>query len=103
MSETNLRRARRVYFDAAQRMVVITLNDASVHAIPVDRLEMVESTPDAWVPIQNLSDEQLADVEVFGAGAYILWDELGQSFSVDNLLNGIYGRPAWMESLVALA
>ena len=103
MSETNLRSAKSVYFDASQRMIVITLNDASVHSIPIDKLEMVESTSDAWVPMRNVSDEQLSEVEVFGAGAYILWDELGQSFSVDDLLNGIYGRPAWMESLVALA
>jgi hypothetical protein len=64
---------------------------------------MVESGADAWLPLAGLTDEQLANVEVYGGGQYILWDELGQVFKVSDLLAGVYGREGWMKKLMAIA
>ncbi|MEL6261462.1 MAG: DUF2442 domain-containing protein [Cyanobacteria bacterium J06626_6] len=83
----------------SSRELEITLDDGSRHLIPVDRLEMVESTPDAYVPIARPTDKQLSDVKVWGGGSAIYWKTIEQVFRVDELLAGIYGRPAWMESL----
>ncbi|MGB3514974.1 MAG: DUF2442 domain-containing protein [Elainellaceae cyanobacterium] len=64
---------------------------------------MVESRADAWLPLAEPTDEQLAKVEVYGGGQYILWDKLGQVFKVADLLAGVYGREEWMKQLMAMA
>jgi hypothetical protein len=101
MSNEDLKLAKTVIYDSNAKEVIVTLKDGSRHAWPVRLLEMVQSEPDAWVSIKNITDQQLADVEVYGGGRYILWDELGQSFSIADLLAGIYGREAWMQGLMA--
>lgn len=88
---------------ASSRELELTLDDGSRHLIPVDRLEMVESAPDAFVPIASPTDEQLSDVKVWGGGSAIYWESIQQVFRVDELMAGVYGRPAWMESLAVLA
>ena len=73
---------------------------ARVYLGPVDRLEMVESTADAYVLIAPPTDEQLSDVKVWGGGTAVYWELIEQVFKrVDELIAGVYGRPAWMESL----
>ncbi|MBW4483536.1 MAG: DUF2442 domain-containing protein [Tildeniella torsiva UHER 1998/13D] len=94
--------AESVIYDATTREVVVTLRDSSRHAWPVRLLEMVQSGADAWLPLAGLTDEQLANVEVYGGGQYILWDELGQVFKVSDLLAGVYGREEWMKKLMAM-
>ncbi|MBE9061237.1 DUF2442 domain-containing protein [cf. Phormidesmis sp. LEGE 11477] len=84
---------------SSSRELEITLDDGSRHLIPVDRLEMVESAPDAYVPIAKPSDEQLGDVKVWGGGSAIYWESIEQVFRVDELMAGIYGRPAWMKNI----
>ncbi len=84
---------------AASRELELILDDGSRHLIPVDRLEMVESAPGTFVPIVSPTDEQLGDVKVWGGGSAIYWESIEQVFRVDELLAGVYGRPAWMESL----
>lgn len=103
MSNEDLKLAKTVIYDSNAKEVIVTLKDGSRHAWPVRLLEMVQSEPDAWVPLKNVTDQQLADVEVYGGGRYILWDTLGQSFSVADLLAGIYGREAWMKGLMMTA
>jgi hypothetical protein len=46
---------------------------------------------------------QLANVEVYGGGQYILWNKLGQVFKISDLLAGVYGREEWMKKLMAMA
>lgn len=99
MSNEDFKLAESVAYDASTREVVVILKDGSRHAWPVRLLEMVQSQPNAWIPLENITDQQLAEVEVYGGGRYILWDELGQSFRIADLLDGIYGREAWMRSL----
>lgn len=103
MSNEAFKLAESVIYDAAAREVIVTLKDSSRHAWPVRLLEMVRSEPDGWVPLENVTEQQLAAVEVYGGGQYILWDELGQSFRISDLLAGIYGRESWMNGLMATA
>ena len=103
MFSEEFKRAESVVYDATAQDVVVTLRDGSRHAWPIRLLEMVQSKADAWVPLEGLTDEQLAKVEVYGGGQYILWDELGQVFKVSDLLAGVYGREEWMKQLMAIA
>ena len=84
---------------ASSRELELTLDDGSRHLIPVDRLEMVESTADAYVLIAPPTDEQLSGVKVWGGGTAVYWELIEQVFRVDELIAGVYGRPAWMESV----
>ena len=95
--------AESVVYDATTQEVVVALRDGSRHVWPIRLLEMVQSKADAWVQLEGLTDEQLAKVEVYGGGQYILWDELGQAFKVSDLLAGVYGREEWMKQLMAIA
>ena len=101
MSNETLKLAESVAYDAATKEVVVVLKDGSRHSWPVRLLEMVKSEPEGWVPIEGVTDEALSDVEVYGGGRYILWDELGQAFQISDLLAGVYGREAWMQKLMA--
>jgi len=103
MFSEEFKRAESVIYDATAQDVVVTLRDGSRHAWPIRLLEMVRSEADAWVPVEGLTDEHPAKVEVYGGGQYILWDELGQAFKVSDLLNGVYGREEWMKQLMAIA
>ena len=84
---------------ASSRELELTLDDGSRHLIPVDRLEMVESVEKNFAPIAQPTDEQLSDVKVWGGGSAIYWESIEQVFRVDELIAGVYGRPAWMERL----
>jgi hypothetical protein len=101
MSNETLKLAERVTYDAVTKEVVVVLKDGSRHAWPVRLLEMVKSEPQGWVPLEDVTDHQLSAVQVYGGGRYILWDELGQSFQISDLLAGVYGREAWMQKLMA--
>lgn len=102
MSSEEFKLAKSVIYDAITREVIVTLRDDSRHAWPVRLLEMVRSGTDDWLPMDEVTDEQLAKVEVYGGGQYILWDELGQAFRVADLLAGVYGREEWMRNLMAM-
>ncbi|MEL6351009.1 MAG: DUF2442 domain-containing protein [Cyanobacteria bacterium J06627_28] len=85
------------------RELEISLEDGSRYLVPVDRLEMVRCDADGFIPIEQPTDEQLLDVKVWGGGASIQWELLEQTFLVEELLEGIYGREAWMRSLLTIA
>jgi hypothetical protein len=97
--EEDERLAISVRFIHESREVEITLDDGSRHAWPVDRLEMLDNTPDGFKPVLNPPNELLTDVQIWGGGTSIYWEKLGQIFSVDDLLAGCYGRKQWMETL----
>jgi len=101
MSNETLKLAESVTYDATTQEVVVVLRDSSRHAWPVRLLEMVKSEADGWVPLEGVTDRQLADVQIYSGGRYILWDELDQAFQISDLLAGVYGREAWMQKLMA--
>ena len=94
-----LNKAVSVAYNKDNRTVVVSFADGSQTAWPVRLLEMTERTDAGYVHITP-NDDELTDVELFG-GDSILWDELGQIFRIEDLQNHVYGRKAWMESLVA--
>ena len=59
---------------------------------------MVRYDGSEWVTISP-TDEQLSKVELWGEDS-IQWDELDQTFRIEDLINRIYGRKAWMEHLM---
>lgn len=101
MSNETLKLAEKVTYDATTKAVVVVLRDGSRHAWPIRLLEMVKSEAAGWVPLEGVTDRELSDVQVYGGGRYILWDELGQAFQISDLLAGVYGREAWMQKLMA--
>lgn len=101
MSNEALKLADSVTYDPMTKEVVVVLKDGSRHAWPVRLLEMVKSEAEGWVPLENVTDRELSDVQIYGGGRYILWDELGQAFQISDLLSGVYGRDAWMQQLMA--
>ncbi|MEM8503856.1 MAG: hypothetical protein AAF716_11965 [Cyanobacteria bacterium P01_D01_bin.1] len=101
MSNEALKLAKSVTYDIATKEVVVILRDGSRHAWPVRLLEMVKSEAHGWIPLDDVTDQQLLDVQVYGGGRYILWDELGQAFKIVDLLSGVYGREEWMQKLMA--
>ncbi|MFK8186610.1 MAG: hypothetical protein AB8B99_24800 [Phormidesmis sp.] len=88
-----------VEYQRDHKAVVVSFADGSQASWPVRLLEMTERTENGYVAITPSDDELLA-VELFG-GDSIMWDELGQFFRIEDLQNHIYGRKAWMESLMA--
>ena len=88
-----------VHYLPATRKIEINLDDYSSFLIPVDNLEMLNWTGENWEPAESPSNEELSDVVVWGGGASIYFPQIEQVFAVDELIDGIYGRPAWMESL----
>ena len=93
------RLATAVQYVVLSRELELTLDDGSRHLIPVDRLEMVESVERNFALIAKPTDEQLSDVKVWGGGSAVYWELIEQVFRVDELMDGVYGRPAWMEAL----
>ena len=92
------RLATAVQYVVLSRELELTLDDGSRHLIPVDRLEMVESVEKNFALIAKPTDEQLSDVKVWGGGSAVYWELIEQVFRVDELMDGVYGRPAWMEA-----
>lgn len=86
-------------YNRVTKAIEVSFADGSQASWPVCLLEMTERTDEGHTPI-NLSDDELAAVELFG-GDSILWDESGQIFKIEDLQNHIYGRKAWMDSLSA--
>lgn len=103
MSNEALKLAESAVYDAVAKEVIVTLKDGSRHAWPVRLLEMVKQSPEGWMPLEHVSEQQLSAVEIYGGGQYILWDELDQAFRIADLLAGVYGREGWMRSLMATA
>ena len=79
-------RARSARYDGASGRVVMELTNDCIFAFPARLAEGLEEA----------SDEQLAAVEILGAGSGLHWDELDVDLSVPGLLAGLLGTAAWM-------
>ena len=79
-------RARSARYDGASSRVVIELTNDCIFAFPARLAQGLEEA----------SDEQLAAVEILGAGSGLHWDELDVDLSVPGLLAGLLGTAAWM-------
>ncbi|CAN5411167.1 hypothetical protein BH20ACI1_BH20ACI1_25670 [soil metagenome] len=82
-------RATAVRYDKKQKRIIIDLNTGATYIFPT-RLAQ---------GLSEATDEELADVKVFGQGFALEWTKLDEHFSVKGLLAGIFGTPKWMAEL----
>lgn len=81
--------AKSVRYDAKSKRIVIELKNGSTFLVPS---ELVQGLTDA-------TDAQLGDIEVWGEGYALRWEQLDVDFTVPGLLAGIFGTRKYMASL----
>ena len=86
-------RAVSARYDRASERVVVELADGCAYAFPV-RLAQ---------DLQNATDDELASIEVDGAGFNLHWPALDADIYVPALIRGIFGTRAWMARELARA
>ena len=84
-------RAATAHYDPATGRVAIELANGCAYAFPVQRVQ----------DLQGASDEDLADVEVGGAGFNLHWPKLDVDLYVPALVAGVFGTRAWIASELA--
>ena len=79
-------RATAARYDAASGRVIVDLANGCTFAFPARALQ----------GLADARDEDLARVEVLGAGHGLHWEPLDADFTVPGLLMGLFGTRAWM-------
>src|SRR5271166_2551722 len=79
-------RAAAAHYDVAAGRVVIDLANGCAYAFPAQRVQ----------DLHGASGEDLAKVEVDGAGFNLRWPSLDVDLYVPGLVQGIFGNRAWM-------
>lgn len=79
-------RAAGARYDGASGHVVVELTNGCTFAFPARLAQGLE----------RATDEQLAAVEILGAGFGLHWEDLDIDLSVPGLLAGLLGTAAWM-------
>ena len=82
-------RARSARFDRRSGRIVVTLTNGCVFGFPPRLAQGLEAA----------TEEQLAQVEVLGAGTGLHWEALDVDLSVAGLLLGLFGTRAHMARL----
>ncbi|MBM3584801.1 MAG: DUF2442 domain-containing protein [Alphaproteobacteria bacterium] len=80
-------RARTARYDRRSGRVVVELANGCAFAFPARLAQGLEGA----------GDEDLAEVEVLGAGFGLHWERLDVDLSVPGLLAGLFGTKAWMD------
>lgn len=73
-------------YDAKTDRIVVDLTNGATFAFPP---RLVQGLEDATA-------QQLAEVEVIGAGFGLHWETLDVDYSVPGLVNGLFGTAKWM-------
>src|SRR3954454_2897026 len=79
-------RARAARYDRRRRRIVVELTNGCTFAFPPHLAQGLEAA----------TDDQLAGVELLGAGYGLHWDTLDADLSVPGLLAGLFGTGAYM-------
>lgn len=79
------------YFDTEARMVVIEFSLGTEYRFP----------PRLAQGLENATDAQLANIEVFPSGSALRWPDLDVDLSIPLILEGLFGNKAWMTELGA--
>ncbi len=79
-------RAAAAHYDPAAGRVVIDLANGCAYAFPAQRVQ----------DLQGASEEDLANVEVDGAGFNLHWPKLDVDLYVPALVAGVFGTRAWI-------
>ena len=80
-------------YDPATQRLVIELKNGSTFMVPVG---LVQGLVDA-------TDEQRNDIEVWGEGYALRWEQLDLDITVPGLVSGIFGTRKYMASLAGRA
>ncbi len=80
-------------YDRAVDRIVIELSNGASFAFPPRLVQRLE----------NATPEQLAEVQVAGAGFGLHWPSLNEDLYVPALLSGIFGTKTWMRELARRA
>lgn len=83
------KQAHAVRYDQTTNRIILELKNNVTVMLPCDL-------------IQGLSDAnptEIAEVELGARGASLHWEKLDQDFSVNGLVNGIFGTKKWMEQI----
>jgi hypothetical protein len=86
-------RALAARYDAKSGRVVVDLSNGATYAFPATLGQGLEFA----------SAEELAGVEILGAGFGLHWDSLDIDLSIQGLLAGRFGNRAWMSELARRA
>jgi hypothetical protein len=84
-------RATKVQYDATAGRIVVDLANGCAYAFPADRVQ----------ELRGASGDDLAHVEVDGAGFNLHWPKLDVDLYVPALVSGIFGTRAWMAGELA--
>ncbi len=79
-------RAASARYDQLAGRLIVELTNGCVFAFP----------PRLAQGLENATDNQLAQVEILGAGYGLHWEELNADLSVPKLLAGLFGTKAYM-------
>lgn len=79
-------RAMAARYDATANRIIVDLTSGATFAFPPALVEF----------LQDATPEQLAGVEVQGAGFGLHWEALDVDYTVAGLMNGIFGTARWM-------
>jgi hypothetical protein len=79
-------RAAKAHYDRRLRRILIELTNGCTFAFP----------PHLAQGLEQATDDELAEVEVMGAGYGLHWETLDVDFTVPGLLAGIFGTRSYM-------
>jgi hypothetical protein len=79
-------RAVSARYDRRLRQIIVKLTNNCTFAFP----------PDLAQGLEEATDDELAEVEILGAGYGLHWERLDVDLSVPGLLAGIFGTAAYM-------
>lgn len=97
--ETEGRLAVSVEYIPDCRSIKITLDSGYEHLVMVDCLQMQIWDGKQIRPLVKPTNDQLADVKVWGGGGTILFPSIDQLFDVDKVTCGVFGDRDWMQRL----
>jgi hypothetical protein len=72
-------------FDAATGLMHVTLKKGFTVSFPKERSQVMA----------NATNEDLSEVEVSGAGWYVIFPKLDDGFTVEGMLAGRFGNDRW--------
>jgi hypothetical protein len=85
--------AKSARYDAATKRLVVELKNGSTFMVPAS---LVEGLADA-------TDDQRSEIDVWGEGYALRWEQLDLDFTVPGLVSGVFGTKRYMASLAGRA
>mgnify|MGYP001068247792 FL=1 len=93
IAQGNKFRADAVRYDKQNSCIIVDLVNGPTFAF----------TPRVVPGLKSATDEELAAVEILGAGYGLCWDNLNVDLSIAGLLAGVFGTKAYVECPAGLA